>query len=72
MLPIISGIKITKLNILIYAMLLFPVAISPFFLSFSGEFYLIIATILTGYYVFISYQLFKAKSLREEKKFATK
>ena len=72
MLPIISGIKITKLNILIYAMLLFPVAISPFFLKFSGEIYLIVATILTGYYVFISYQLFKAKSLREEKKFATK
>ena len=72
MLPIISGIKITKLNILIYAMLLFPVAISPFFLKFSGEIYLIVATNLTGYYVFISYQLFKAKSLREEKKFATK
>ena len=72
MLPIISGVKITKLNILIYAMLLFPVAISPFFLNFSGEIYLIIATILTGYYVFISYQLFKAKSLRKEKKLATK
>jgi len=72
MLPIISGIKITKLNILIYAMLLFPVAISPFFLKFSGEIYLIVATILTGYYVFISYQLFKAKSLRKEKKLATK
>jgi protoheme IX farnesyltransferase len=72
MLPIISGVKITKLNILIYAMLLFPVAISPFFLNFLGEIYLIIATILTGYYVFISYQLFKAKSLRKEKKLATK
>ena len=72
MLPIISGIKTTKLNILIYAIILFPVSISPFFFKFSGEVYLIISTFLSGYYVFISYQLFKAKSLRNEKKLATK
>ena len=72
MLPIISGIKTTKLNILIYAIILFPVSISPFFFKFSGEVYLIISTFLSGYYIFISYQLFKAKSLRNEKKLATK
>jgi heme o synthase len=72
MLPIISGIKTTKLNILIYAIILFPVSISPFFFKFSGEVYLIISTFLSGYYLFISYQLFKAKSLRNEKKLATK
>ena len=72
MLPIISGIKTTKLNILIYAIILFPVSISPFFFKFSGEVYLIISTLLSGYYIFISYQLFKAKSLRNEKKLATK
>ena len=31
MLPITSGIKTTKFNIFIYALILFPVAISPFF-----------------------------------------
>jgi len=72
MLPIISGVKKTKINILVYAILLFPVATSPFFFKFSGEFYLIISTLLSGYYVFISYQLCKAKSLRNEKKLATK
>jgi protoheme IX farnesyltransferase len=72
MLPIISGVKKTKINILVYAILLFPVATSPFFFKFSGEVYLIISTLLSGYYVFISYQLFKAKSLRNEKKLATK
>ena len=37
MLPITSGVKTTKLNILIYALILFPVAISPFILNYSGE-----------------------------------
>ena len=72
MLPIISGIKTTKLNILIYAIILFPIAISPFFLNYSGEFYLLTALILSGYYVFISYQLFKEKNHIKEMKLATK
>ena len=34
MLPITSGIKTTKFNIFIYALILFPVVISPFFFKF--------------------------------------
>ena len=51
MLPITSGIKTTKLNILTYAIILFPIAISPFFLNFSGTVYLISAVTLSSYYV---------------------
>jgi len=72
MLPITSGIQTTKLNILVYALILFPTAISPFILNFSGEVYLTLATILSGYYVFVSYKLFKEKNLIKEKKLATK
>ena len=72
MLPITSGIKTTKLNILIYALVLFPVAISPSILNFSGEIYLFLAVLLSGYYVFISYALFKEKKPAKEKKLATK
>ena len=72
MLPITSGIQTTKLNILVYALILFPTAISPFILNFSGEVYLTLATILSGYYVFISYKLFKEKNSIKEKKLATK
>jgi len=72
MLPITSGIKTTKLNILIYALILFPVAISPYILSFSGEIYLILSTVLSGYYVLISYKLFIEKNSIKEKKIATK
>jgi len=72
MLPITSGIKTTKLNILIYAVILFPIAILPFILNYSGEVYLVLSSIFSGYYIFISYKLFKEKNSIEEKKLATK
>ena len=72
MLPITSGIRTTKLNIFIYALILFPIAISPFFLNYYGLIYLILAAALSGYYVFISYKLFKEKDSILEKKLAIK
>ena len=72
MLPITSGVKTTKLNILIYALILFPTAISPYVLSYSGEIYLILSVALSGYYILISYKLFIEKNSVKEKKIATK
>ena len=72
MLPITSGVKTTKFNIFMYALALFPVALLPYFLNFSGLLYLIFSTIFSGYYLFISYKLWKEKNSGEEKKLATK
>jgi len=72
MLPITSGVRTTKLNIFIYALILFPIAISPFFLNYYGLIYLILAITLSSYYVFISYKLFKEKNSILEKKLAIK
>jgi protoheme IX farnesyltransferase len=72
MLPITYGVKATKLNILIYALLLFPIALAPFFLNYSGLAYLLMSTILSTYYVFICYRLFTAQNSRLEKKLASK
>ena len=72
MLPITSGIRATKLNIFIYALILFPVVLSPYFFNFSGLTYLLFATCLSSYYVIISYKLLKEKKLIKEKKLATK
>ena len=59
MLPIIAGIKTTKLNILIYALLMFPVAIAPYFFNFASFFYLSISLAMTIYYTYLCYSLFK-------------
>ena len=72
MMPITSGIKNTKANILIYSALLFVVSLAPFFLNFSGLIYLIVSFILGVYYLFIAYELFKAKKVSSERKLANK
>tara|TARA_B100000287_G_scaffold190276_1_gene179711 strand:- start:190 stop:927 length:738 start_codon:yes stop_codon:yes gene_type:complete len=72
MLPITSGIQATKLNIFIYSVILFPVALAPFFFNFSGLIYFIFSLILSGYYIFISYKLLKEKNPITEKKLAAK
>jgi len=72
MLPVTSGIRTTKFNIFIYALILFLVAISPFFFNFSGLTYFMLAAVLSGYYVFISFNLLKEKNSIIEKKLAAK
>ena len=72
MLPITSGIKTTKFNILLYALILFPVVVSPYFLNFYGLVYLVPAILLSSYYFYISYKLLKEKDSIIEKKLAKK
>ena len=67
MLPVISGIETTKKNILIYSILLFPVALAPFYLKFLGLIYLLFSFPLSSYYIFICFKLFKAKDTKSEK-----
>ena len=72
MLPITSGIKTTKLNIFAYSLILFPTTLLPYFFEFSGLFYLILAIIMSSYYLFISYRLLTEKNSILEKKLAAK
>ena len=41
MLPVTSGVETTKKNIFVYSILLFPVAIAPYYLDFLGLIYLL-------------------------------
>ena len=72
MLPITSGIKTTKLNIFVYSLILFPIALAPYLLNYSGMIYLLLSISLSFYYVFTSYELLKEKNLIKEKKLAAK
>ncbi len=64
MLPIIAGTQKTKFNILAYALLMTPFALSPYFFSLAGLTFLTISILMTSYYVFLCYNLFKEKSLK--------
>lgn len=70
MLPVTSGVKTTKLNIFVYALLLFPIVLAPFFLKYFGLIYLVFSGILGFYYVFICYRLLRANETRLENKIA--
>ena len=61
MLPLTDGIEKTKIYIFIYSLLMLPVIILPYAINFSGLIYLIPAMMLTIYYNFICYDLYKHK-----------
>ena len=61
MMPLTGGIEKTKLHILVYSLLMLPVAIIPYAINFSGLIYLIPTMMLTIYYNFICYDLYKHK-----------
>tara|TARA_B100001123_G_C15211485_1_gene987453 strand:+ start:591 stop:1352 length:762 start_codon:yes stop_codon:yes gene_type:complete len=60
MMPLTDGIEKTKLYILIYSLLMLPIIILPYVINFSGLVYLIPALVLTIYYNFICYDLYKS------------
>ena len=68
MMPLTDGIEKTKLHIFIYSLLMLPVIILPYLINFSGLVYLIPAMLLTIYYIFMCYDLYKHK----KNKFALK
>ena len=64
MLPITSGIKKTKLNILIYSLLMTPIVALPYFFNFGSLIYLILSSAMTFYYVYLCMLLFKEKNTK--------
>jgi protoheme IX farnesyltransferase len=61
MLPLTNGVESTKLNILIYSLLMLPVIILPYAIGFAGLVFLISSLVLTLYYNFLCYELYKYK-----------
>ena len=66
MLPLTSGIENTKKNILIYSILMLPVVIAPYAIGFVGIVYLATSLILTFYYIYICYELYRFRKNKFE------
>ena len=67
MLPVTSGVETTKKNIFVYSILLFPVAIAPYYLDFLGLIYLLFSFPLSAYYIFICFRLLRTKDKNSER-----
>ena len=72
MLPIISGAKTTKVNILFYALMMLPAIIAPYFLNFASVFYLVISSMMSAYYVYLCLRLYRSKIASISNKIARK
>jgi len=57
MLPIVSGVKSTKINIFVYSIILVIISIIPYFFGYFGLTYLISSIFLGSYYIYLCYDL---------------
>jgi protoheme IX farnesyltransferase len=72
MLPLTDGIEKTKVHIFIYSLLMLPVITFPYLINFSGLTYFIPVLILTIYYIYICFDLYKHKKNKFDLKKAKK
>ena len=70
--PVIAGTKTTKTNILLYSFAMLPIVIAPYFFNFAGLLYLTTASIMTLYYTYLCFELFKSKITKISNKIARK
>jgi len=61
MLPLTNGIETTKINILIYSLLMLPMIILPYAIDLVGLVFLVPALLLTLYYNLLCFELYKFK-----------
>ncbi len=59
MLPVISGIQNTKMNILAYSLLMLPALYLPYYIGFVGNFFAFFCLPITIYYNYICFDLYK-------------
>ena len=62
MLPVTHGPEFTRLNILLYTVLLVPVSLLPFLIGMSGWPYLVAALALSGYFLLLAWRLWRSYS----------
>ena len=60
-LPLTNGIESTKINILVYSLLMLPVIILPYAIGFVSLVFLVPALMLTLYYNYLCFELYKFK-----------
>ena len=61
MLPLTNGIESTKVNIFVYSLVMLPVIIFPYVINFVGLVFLIPSLLLTIYYNYLCFDLYRFK-----------
>ena len=66
MLPLTNGIESTKINILVYSLVMAPIVALPYFFDFGSLTYLVLSSLMTLYYIYLCYLLLIEKNNKNE------
>lgn len=67
MMPATHGERHTKIQMLIYTLILFPISISPYFLGLSGITYLMASSLLSLFFIFTAVKTLKDSTYKSAK-----
>jgi heme o synthase len=70
MLPVVAGLAETRRQILIYSVLLVPIAIAPYFVGLGGVAYLAFSVVLGAMFLFLAVKVYRTTEGREADKVA--
>ncbi len=64
MMPIVAGVRSTKIQMLVYALILFPITLLPYFMGVAGLLYLAAAIMLSGFFVVTALKVLMSDDLK--------
>lgn len=67
MLPVVAGREVTRRQVMIYSVLLFPIAVMPYFLGYAGMFYGAGSAVLGGIFLFGAAKVWRNKDEKSAK-----
>ena len=70
MLPVVAGLAETRRQILMYSVLLVPLAIAPYFIGLGGVTYLAFSVVLGAIFLYLAVQVYRTTEGREADKVA--
>jgi len=68
MMPVVKGERRTKIEMLVYTLILFPLSLSPYFVGIGGPAYLIGAALLSGFFIFCAVAVLRDTTQRAAKR----
>jgi protoheme IX farnesyltransferase len=67
MMTVVAGERSTKIQMVIYTLILLPLTLSPYFFGFADFAYLLAASALSGFFVFTSFRVLASNNLKHAK-----
>ena len=64
MMPVVAGVRSTKIQMLVYTLILFPITLLPSFMGFAGWIYGVSAVALSGFFVVTALKVIASDDLK--------